>query len=118
MTIWRSIDNFDNYEVSSDGRVRRIKNFKGDSIDFPMARTRNPVNRYLKVILQQDGNGSTRYVHDLVARAFIGPPIGDKDQVNHKDGNKENNILGNLEWMTRSENMHHAYDTGLAGRKH
>jgi hypothetical protein len=113
---WKSIGGFDSYEVSSAGTIRRIKDRSGNPIDRSMARTLNP-NGYFKVILQQEGKGSTRYVHDLVARAFHGDPVGDKNQVNHKDGNKKNNSDENLEWMTRSENMHHAYDTGLAGRK-
>ncbi len=52
-------------------------------------------------------------VHRLVAQAFI-PNIDNKLEVNHIDGNKENNCINNLEWTTSSENMQHAFKTGLA----
>lgn len=50
--------------------------------------------------------------HRMVAQAFIKNPEG-KREVNHKDGNKANNDVGNLEWATRSENTIHAYANGL-----
>ncbi len=55
-----------------------------------------------------------RYVHRLVAAAFI-PNPQNKRCVNHKDGNKLNNHASNLEWVTHSENMVHAVNNGLAG---
>ena len=50
-------------------------------------------------------------VHRLVARAFFGNKEG--FDVNHKDGNKQNNTISNLEWCTHKENMQHAFRTGL-----
>ena len=61
-------------------------------------------------------NKSLYRMHILVARAFL-PNFHNKPHVNHKDGNWNNNRLYNLEWCTRSENMQHAYDTGLNKRK-
>ena len=52
-------------------------------------------------------------VHRLVANAFI-PNPENKRCINHKDGNKKNNNINNLEWVSYSENMKHAYRTGLA----
>lgn len=54
----------------------------------------------------------TYYIHRLVAQAFL-PNPSNKPCVNHKDGNKKNNCVDNLEWVTHSENNRHAYRTGL-----
>lgn len=56
-------------------------------------------------------------VHVLVAKHFIGPKPGEKYQVNHKDGNKLNNHVTNLEWVTPSENLKHAFKNGLMCQK-
>lgn len=66
---------------------------------------------YFYVVLCKDGVHYTRYVHRLVAEAFLGPcPPG--KEVNHKDSNPSNNCLSNLEYVTRSENNKHAYVNG------
>lgn len=105
MEEWKDVgDNYE-YEVSNTGRVRR----KGSSID-KASRDRKG---YPVVNLYRDGNGSTKSIHRLVAQAFV-PNPDNKPDVNHKDGDKHNNSVDNLEWVTKSENMKHAYQTGLA----
>lgn len=65
---------------------------------------------YLKVCIFTDtGEKSERYIHRLVAEAFLDNP-NDLPQVNHKDGNKQNNHIHNLEWVSRSENIIHAIE--------
>lgn len=92
---------FDKYEISEAGIVRNTKS-----------------GREVKQFLGKDGYfriqiaGKTRTVHRLVALNFVPADVG-KDFVNHKDGNKQNNHVSNLEWCTRSENLKHAYDHGL-----
>ena len=96
------------YEVSNLGRVRRARPGWGTY-----------VGRLLKLTPRKDGYISvslpgrkTYGVHQLVAEAFIGPcPRG--KEVNHKDTNKQNNDPSNLEYLTRSKNMKHAYRLGL-----
>lgn len=70
---------------------------------------------YKMVFLKNDqGISKWQYVHRLVAAHFITIPDVDKELwVNHKDGNKSNNNVDNLEWTTISENIKHAYRTGL-----
>ena len=102
---WLKIEGFDNYSVSNDGQVRNdlnnhIKEQRLNRYGYPI------------VSIYQDGHAYTWPVHRLVAKAFIDNPEN-KEQVNHKDGNKTNNNVDNLEWATRSENMKHAFATGL-----
>ena len=67
---------------------------------------------YLTVRLSKKGKDSTIYVHRLLGFAFIPNPDA-KPMINHKDGNKLNNSISNLEWVTHAENMKHAYLIGL-----
>lgn len=69
-------------------------------------------NGYERVTLRDDGKRSSRYVHRLVAEAFIPNPLN-KPCINHKDGNKSNNSVDNLEWVTYSENMKHCFAHGM-----
>lgn len=100
---WRKILN-DQYEVSDDGRIRNAK-----------------TKREIKQFVGKDGYlrtqvaGKTRLTHRLIGSAFL-PKDPERDFINHKDGNKQNNNVSNLEWVTRSENEHHAYITGLRER--
>jgi len=67
---------------------------------------------YLRVSLTIDDKRKSYFIHRLVAKLFI-PNPENKEYVNHKDGNKENNRADNLEWVTRSENEKHAWRIGL-----
>lgn len=90
-------DGLDNYYISKDGRV--FKEIKGREVS----------GGYLSVHLF---NGKDFKIHRLVAKTFI-PNPNNLPQVNHIDGNKKNNSVDNLEWVSRSGNVRHAYDTGL-----
>lgn len=62
---------------------------------------------------QKDGTSKGYRVHRLVAMAFLEKKNENQNEVNHIDGNKENNSVSNLEWCTPSENQQHAFRTGL-----
>ncbi len=66
---------------------------------------------YLYVCLFKDGKRKNKYVHALVADAFLGERNG--LQVNHIDGDKKNNMISNLEFVTASRNRKHAYEIGI-----
>lgn len=70
---------------------------------------------YRQVALSTNGRAKTFKVHRLIAKTFI-PNLNSKPDVNHKDGNKANNYVGNLEWCTELENVQHAVRTGLFRR--
>ena len=103
---WRDVVGYEGlYSVSNDGRVFGVKSQRELKADLTH-------KRYLEVKLYKNGIGRMRKVHRLVADAFIENPEK-KPQVNHKDGNRFNNNASNLEWVTQSENIRHAFDTGL-----
>lgn len=62
--------------------------------------------------LKKDEQRKNKYIHRIVAEHFI-PNPGKLPEINHKDGNKQNNHFLNLEWITSSDNKIHSYDTGL-----
>lgn len=72
---------------------------------------------YLRVKLSNGPHQRKHSVHKLVMTSFVGP-VPEGKQINHKDGDKTNNTLSNLEYVTPKENIKHAHDTGLrSGRK-
>lgn len=96
----------DCYDVSNYGNV---KSYHGKGKILKPSKSKNG---YLMVILSEYGASKGMSVHRLVALSFIGEcPIG--CAVNHKDGNKQNNLLTNLEYVTYSENSLHAIASGL-----
>lgn len=98
--IWRPVIDYEGlYEVSNYGEVRRT--------DGTMMQGNINSYGYRVVRLTKSGRPKDKKVHRLVALAFI-PTISGKDFVNHKDGDKLNNYVENLEWVTRGENNSHA----------
>lgn len=67
---------------------------------------------YLLCTLSREGIGQKVRIHRVVAEVYIPNPL-EKPYVNHKDGNKQNNVVSNLEWVNASENISHAYSLGL-----
>ena len=117
--VWKDIKGYENlYQVSNYGNVksldRYIKN-KNGKMQFYNEKILRPNDSkgYLKVTLSKNNRQRTFRIHVLVAKTFISNPEN-KPEVNHKDGNKHNNHIDNLEWNTRRENEIHAYQKGLA----
>ena len=102
---FKDIPGFPNYEVSNTGIVR---NKKRNKIKEPGIDKKG----YYKVDLYKNSKRTTKKIHRLVADAFL-PKDPQRKDINHKDGNKANNKVSNLERCTKSENMKHAYKIGL-----
>lgn len=104
--IWKDIPNYQGlYQISNCGRVKSLPRKNNKRIinkEIIKVFTKLP-NGYLKVGLSKNGKTKHYFVHRLVAEAFI-PNLENKPCVNHKDCNKENNNVNNLEWVTHKEN--------------
>ena len=106
---WRPIEGYEGlYEVSNTGRVRSLDMYvKGKSYRLHKGKVLSPgknKNGYLKVNLHYNGKRETITVHRLVAQAFIENP-DNLPQVNHKDEDKTNNNVDNLEWCDVKYNL-------------
>lgn len=99
MEVWKKVKGYEDYEVSSWGRVRN-----GATYDVLWQEKHD--KGYMRVNLFSNGKKHHLKVHRLVALAFVPNPDG-KPQVNHKDGNNRNNSYTNLEWVTDEENKAH-----------
>lgn len=106
MEMWKEIPGTEGqYQISNYGKVRTVKTGR---VLTPAIDERG----YERVCLFKYDRERRYKVHRLVAITFI-PNPDNKPQVNHKDGNKRNNFVDNLEWVTNEENMRHANATGL-----
>lgn len=121
MEVWRDIPQYEGiYQASSHGNIRTCE---GKTTSNKRYETRHWKSRILKgkgdnpktgkrVSLWKDGKRSDWLVARLVATTFLGePPVG--FTVNHIDGNRMNNNIDNLEWLSRGDNIRHGFATGL-----
>jgi hypothetical protein len=94
------------YHISDHGRIKSFKWGKEKNLKPHLS------NGYLRIGICTKGKRKLVKVHRLVAKAFI-ENTENKLEINHKDGNKLNNHIDNLEWSTRKENINHAWQNGL-----
>jgi len=101
---WKTIENFSSYKVSNKGRVY---SFISDKMMKPYKTKKG----YLRLNLKNDKGGySKKLVHILVAKEFLLDPPNEDYQINHKNLDKEDNRISNLEWVTCKENVNHKID--------
>lgn len=118
---WRTIPGIETHEVSNKGRVRskdRISKVAAKGLggsDGTVEYERKLKGRLLSPhyihdnCVQYSINDHDYLIHRLVALAFLPPPGPGQTDINHKDGNRHNNTVDNLEWCTKSENERHSY---------
>lgn len=129
MEVWKDVVGYEGYyQVSNLGAIRSIdrlvkypnsKYINGDGVRRFKGKLLIPLinhGGYSQVTLRKEGIQKTHTVHRLVAEAFLPIDINRK-HVNHKDGNRSNNVLENLEWCTAKENIQHASSRDMMGRK-
>lgn len=117
---WRPVPGYEGYyDVSSHGRVRRIRGNSGQQICRQLKLQPMPTG-YLKVDLWRDNIGEPRTVHSLVVRAFLGEPPSPEHEVAHWDRDRTNCRLGNLRWATRAGNYDDSrrHGTNAKGERH
>lgn len=106
---WKDVKGYGGvYKVSDSGLIMRSDGIRKEH----SLKTLMNNNGYLTVNLSKQNKQKRMLVHRVVAEAFIENP-NNKQEVNHIDGNKENNNVKNLEWVDRSENLKHAFRQGL-----
>ena len=123
--IWKDIKGYEGlYQVSDLGRVKSLKRYKKNHTKLQLIEGKimsihkqygKKDNEYLSIVLYKNNIAKNKFIHRLVAEAFL-DNYDENLQVNHKDGNKLNNNVENLEMLTRNENVLHAYN--VLKRKH
>lgn len=120
--FWKDIKGFEGYyQICINGSVKSIDR----KVPIPNGWRKYPskilITRlnnygYEEVRLSKNGQVVTKFIHTLLAETFIPNPLC-KKEINHKNGIKNDNTINNLEWVTHSENMLHAYRTKLIVKK-
>lgn len=115
--IWKDIPGYDSYyQVSNYGRVRSWRNAQHGRRGEPRIRkVHEDDNGYYTITLSDDTVNKSYKVHQVVAKVFI-PNPEEKPCINHKDSDRGNNHVDNLEWCTYQENMDHAIKNGRIKR--
>ena len=118
--IWKDIPDYEGiYKISNLGRIKSLERkckTKGGSMRTIKQRIKKPTKRpdgYLQIQLNKNKKRQIKFIHRLELEVFFG--LNNDLQCNHKNGTKDDNRLENLEWMTRSQNVQHAFD--VLGRK-
>lgn len=129
--IWKDVPGFSGYQASTLGRIRthnkisytekhgarhwkdRILKYKHEEY----SKKRSKQGMGYRVDLWKDGKPHTLLVHRIVASTFLEDHLGDKMTVNHKDGNRLNNNIKNLEWLSRAENIQYGFENGQYPQK-
>lgn len=119
---WKQVKGYEKqYLVSNFGKVKSLQRLvnhpkKGKQIVRERTLKQSKSRKgYMRVCLSKEGNHKMFSVHRLVADAFINNKYN-KPCINHIDGNKNNNIVDNLEWCTNEENQSHAWNNGMKVR--
>ncbi len=115
--IWVTIPNSKFFAISNKGRVKRLSYLKLHNINKTYFQTKEKIlcpsnnnnKKYWRIKIDYNNYSVTESVHRLVAKMFIENPLN-LPQVNHKDGNKDNNHYSNLEWCTNLQNITHRYE--------
>ncbi|MDD3029819.1 MAG: HNH endonuclease [Alphaproteobacteria bacterium] len=106
MEYWKPVNGYEGvYEVSSEGRLRNVRSNK-------VLGENSRSQGYVQDALCKNGRRLQMRRHRIVAEAFI-PNPENKREVNHKNGDKSDNSVENLEWVSHRENADHAWRTGL-----
>ena len=105
---YKKLSNYSKYLFSEDGNIYRIRKDHLQRLKL----SKHPSGYTYKNLYDDSGRQKTFRVHRLIAKLFIDNPLN-KPYVNHKNGEKDDNRVENLEWMTNGENVHHAYVNGL-----
>lgn len=111
--IWKDIKGFEGrYRISNTGKVYSMPRSGSGGHKGMYLKPKPHSAGYRYVSLKCNGREKGKSIHRLVAEHFIPNPAS-KPQVNHKDGDKTNNHVSNLEWCTMSENIKHSFDNGF-----
>ena len=116
--VWKDIKDFEGlYQISNLGRIKSMQRYVKNKSSKRVVKEKmlkNQINNkgYYSVILRKNGKTFTKTVHRLIAIAFI-ENKNNYPCINHKDGNKLNDKLDNLEWCSYKHNIREAYRLGL-----
>ncbi len=110
--IWKKLPNYEDfYQVSNLGRYRNTSKRKGGYSRVTILKPKEMKDGYLMFRATKDGKQKLINAHRVIAELFIKNPRKCKE-VNHKDSDRKNNVVSNLEWVTPKENIRHAIHNG------